>query len=49
MDEEEQQTLDELIAFIEAHGGKLAPYRGWRPSEVNDQTNVADEAAGRAR
>jgi hypothetical protein len=27
---EEQPTLEELIAFIDAHGGKLGPFRGWR-------------------
>jgi len=28
---EEQPTLEELIAFIDAHGGKLGPFRAYRP------------------
>jgi hypothetical protein len=31
--EEPEQTLEELIAFIDAHGGQLGPFRGWRDAE----------------
>jgi hypothetical protein len=33
VEEEPEQTLEELIAFIEAHGGALGPFRGWRKEE----------------
>jgi hypothetical protein len=35
--EEQLGELAELTSFIDAHGGKLGPFRGWRPSVEDDE------------
>jgi hypothetical protein len=42
LNDEQRAELEELTAFIDAHGGRLGPFRGWRAPD--DSVGVpADE------